>query len=826
MFVLRPYQVKLDERIRDLVRRGRRRILLQLPTGGGKCLGKGTPVLMFDGRIVNVESVRVGDKLMGPDGLPREVIELGHGNGPLCRIVPRRGTPWICTPNHVLTLKNTTTGESVDIALDQWKNANRNFQHLHKQYGVSVDFLPTAAVPMDPYILGIWIGDGSKSLGGRSSSFIVSKPDHEIAEALAEFARRLGCEFKTRVSPGKCPSHVVVTPRGQPNHALELLRSVVGRDMKIPHVYLTASREERLQFLAGIIDTDGYIHNGSCEIAQKRRDYADAISFVARSLGFRVLVSEKIVKSTSYWRMSISGDLSVVPMRIARKKPPVRHMNKDALRTGFLVEDAGVGEWFGFTLDGDGRFLLGDFTVTHNTAVAAEIIQGAKRKGSRILFLAHRKELIDQPSKKLDELGHDHGIIKGKHWRNRPHLPIQVGSVQTLARRSKPEAKIVIIDEAHRASAKSYRKILDEYPDAVWLGLTATPWRLDGSGLGDIFEDMVMGPTIGELVADGYLVAPRVFAPYVPDLSGVRMSHGDYNQADLAAKMKGGHRVGGIVERWLEIGRGRTTICFACNVEDSKLIVAAFREVGVRAEHVDADTPEAQRDAILKRLAAGETEVVSNVNLISEGFDLPQASCAILARPTQSLSMFLQQVGRIERPSPGKTDAILLDHAGCVFAHGMPCVDRPWTLDGRDKGKRVPAGEQLRKCKACHAVLERPGPCPFCGHAVQQPLFDRMPVEHEGALVEIQSTLLCPSCGSDRVKAKASDVRFRLRVRCKECDKTSWLPDVVAAQHATKSDKKAEYRRLEEVRQRKGFSKGWTAHKYKELFGMWPRGME
>lgn len=468
------------------------------------------------------------------------------------------------------------------------------------------------------------------------------------------------------------------------------------------------------------------------------------------------------------------------------------------------------------------RILLQLPTGAGKTAVAAEIITGAKRKGSRILFLAHRKELIDQPSKKLDELGHDHGIIKGTHWRAKPHLPIQVASVQTLVRRAKPAAEIVVIDEAHRATAKSYRALLEHYPQAAILGLTATPWRLDGSGLDDLFEDMVQGPTIEALVAQGYLVAPRIFAPYHPDLGGIHLSHGDYNQAELAQRMRGGERVGGIVDRWLELAKGRTTICFACSVEDSKQIAHAFCERGVRAEHVDADTPDAERDAILKRLAAGATQVLSNVNLISEGFDLPQASCVILGRPTHSLTMYLQQVGRIARIFPGKTDALVLDHAGCIYAHGRPTAERMWSLEGREKGERRPLGARLVKCKVCSAVLERPGACPFCGNAEQQLLVERLPLEHDGELREIDGRVHCPECNSTNVKI-AAGTPFRLRVSCKDCKILSYATDRAAATHASKSERKAEYARLEQVCRTKGFSKGWIAHTYREIFGVWPR---
>ena len=277
------------------------------------------------------------------------------------------------------------------------------------------------------------------------------------------------------------------------------------------------------------------------------------------------------------------------------------------------------------------RLILLAPTASGKTVIASGIIESAVSRGKTVLFLAHRKELIQQASAKLDAFGIDHGIIMANHWRRRPGLQVQVASVQTLARRALPPADLVIIDEAHLSLAKTYTDLIAAYSDAVILGLTATPLRADGKPLGAIYQEIIPVSSVQQLMRMGFLVRPRHFAPSRPDLTKIGHKGSDYDQDELAAVMDRPDLVGDIVAHWRTIAAGRTTAVFAVNIEHSKHIVERFVAVGIKAEHVDGTTSTHQRDQILRRFASGDTTVVSSVGIMTEGYDNPRISAIVLA---------------------------------------------------------------------------------------------------------------------------------------------------------------------------------------------------
>lgn len=342
--------------------------------GAGKCLGLGTLVLMHDGTFKAVEAVRRGDLLMGPDSKPRRVMSTTRGRGELFEIRPTRGAAWVCNDVHVLTLISTDTGKIVDVPLDEYLHERSpSFRERHKQFSVGVEFPLGEQLPLDPYFLGVWFGDGSKHLRkgpNELATVAVSKPDQEIRELCEEVAARYGASVKEYEGGTGCPTYSITTPRGQPNPLLEFMRRIVGPGSAVPRQYLTASRSDRLSFLAGWLDTDGHMNKGGFEIVQKRRDYAEAVAFLARSLGLVARESVKTVNGAEYHRLFISGNCDEIPTRLPRKKAPPRRQAKSATHTGFAVAPLGIGDYAGFEIDGDGRFLLGDFTVTHNTLLA------------------------------------------------------------------------------------------------------------------------------------------------------------------------------------------------------------------------------------------------------------------------------------------------------------------------------------------------------------------------------------------------------------------------------------------------------------------------
>lgn len=344
------------------------------------------------------------------------------------------------------------------------------------------------------------------------------------------------------------------------------------------------------------------------------------------------------------------------------------------------------------------------------------VVASAMQRGRRVLILGHRQEIIDQISSALVDMGVQHGIIAPNYpatiW------PVQVASVAAFVRRLDPAAPppfdLIVIDEAHHATASSWRTILAAYPNAKVLGVTATPARLDGTGLDDIFDRMIVGPDVSTLTRGGYLAPATFFTPLrLPNLSQVRSRAGDYALDQLSAKMSDRSLIERMVADYKERCAGLPAVVFGVDRSHSEKIARAFQEAGFRAAYVDGDTGRDRRRELIAALGTGELDVLCNCGLISEGVDVPAIGAAILMRPTKSLSLYLQQVGRVLRPAPGKTRAIVLDHAGNCLRHGLPETPRQWALIA-EKSKRKER-HHLVRCSACGAVSS-PGPfCTNCG---------------------------------------------------------------------------------------------------------------
>lgn len=373
------------------------------------------------------------------------------------------------------------------------------------------------------------------------------------------------------------------------------------------------------------------------------------------------------------------------------------------------------------------------------TVTASTVVHGAAQKGNVTWWLCHRRELVSQASQTFHDLGILHGTVQAGYVSN-PHALVQVGSIQTVVRRldQLPQPDLIIFDEAHHMGAASWEHIFDRFPAAKVLGLTATPWRLDGQGLGRWFGHMVSGPSVADLIEQGSLSPYRLFAPAQPDLSDVGISAGDYQRGALAKAMDKPAIVGDAIGHYRDLCMGKRAVAFAAGVENSRNVSAQFMAAGIPAEHVDGEMSADARDAAVERFRRGETLVLCNADLFGEGFDVPAIEAAILLRPTKSLSLHLQQVGRALRPSEGKTEAIILDHAGNSLTHGLPDDDRVWTLEDREKRKRTEAAEvKVRNCTECFYVY-RPAPkCPQCGHV--PPVQTREIEVVEGTLQEVRN---------------------------------------------------------------------------------------
>ena len=306
-----------------------------------------------------------------------------------------------------------------------------------------------------------------------------------------------------------------------------------------------------------------------------------------------------------------------------------------------------------------------------------------------------------------------------------------------------------------------------------------------------MFEILITGPSTSELIDQGHLVPARVYAPSRPDLTGIKVERGDYVESQLAAVMDTGVIVGDIVSHYLRLAKDRKAVVFATGVAHSRHIADEFRNAGVLAAHIDGSTPTDERDAILKQLANGSIDVVSNAMVLTEGWDCPDVSALILARPTKSIGLYRQMVGRVLRPAAGKTDAVVLDHAGAVFAHGFPDEPIEWSLSPNKRAENTAQSARhtghspkLTDCPECHAVRLEGRPCTSCGW---RPVPKAVPIDVlEGELGEV---------GRDRR---------------------------VAEYLATLDEKRQWHAELAWIANERGYRPGWAAHKHKEKFGHWP----
>lgn len=431
------------------------------------------------------------------------------------------------------------------------------------------------------------------------------------------------------------------------------------------------------------------------------------------------------------------------------------------------------------------RVLLHLPTGGGKTFIASTIAKGAAAKGKRVIFLVHRIELLEQASLTFTDEGIDHGVIVA--GQPTPDAKIMVAMAPTLVRRlgNIIAPDLVFVDEAHHAAAGTWATILAAFPQAWVVGLTATPCRLDGKGLRGQFNDMVMGPSVGDLMAGGFLAPYRAFAPSTPNMSGVHTRAGDFVVADMEDDLCRSTVVGDVVAHYQRLATGRRAIMFAASIRHSRALVEAFAAAGVAAEHLDGNTPAAVRASTIADFAAGRLSVLSNVGLFGEGFDVPAVEAVILARPTKSLSLHLQMIGRALRTAPGKTEAIVLDHAGNLQRLGFPDDDFTWSLDGVEKKKRKAGdAETIKQCPECYAV-HRPAPtCPECGHSyAPQP---REVEEVDGELQEVTRDT-APRMRDEQAECRTLDDLIRLGIRRGMKNPHGWARHVWRARQGRKA---------------------------------------
>ena len=357
------------------------------------------------------------------------------------------------------------------------------------------------------------------------------------------------------------------------------------------------------------------------------------------------------------------------------------------------------------------------------TCCVASIAKSASAKGKRVLFTVHRKDLLRQTSNTFKEFDIHHGVI-ATGQRPNPFAPVQIASIQTLQNRldSQPFFDLVIPDEAHLSAAEGQKKVLLHFKKqgSKLVGLTATPERLSGEGLNDIFDTMVQGPSMAWLIKHGYLSDYKIYAPSQPDLTGVHTRMGDYINSELESAMNKPFITGNAISHYQKHAAGKRALAFCISIKHSQHVADQFRNAGIMAVHIDGETKHEDRVKAFRAFAKRDIQVITSVALFCEGFDLSSQigqevpiEATISLRPTQSLALDLQQKGRGLRRKP--YPAIILDHSGNTLRHGLPDDERDWTLEGKKRSKKDKNEVAVRQCPKCFAV-HRPLPvCPSCG---------------------------------------------------------------------------------------------------------------
>ncbi len=445
---------------------------------------------------------------------------------------------------------------------------------------------------------------------------------------------------------------------------------------------------------------------------------------------------------------------------------------------------------------GKRRVLVCAPTGSGKTVMVAQMVATAASRGHRAFFLVHRRELVKQSVQAFQRMGIAHGVVAAD-WMEAKGHKIQIASIQTIVRRMHrfPKPDFIIWDETHHLGAQSWRQIFKANEQAYHLGMTATPQRLDGTGLDQFYEHMVLGPSVTWLIENKWLSRYRLIVPPGINLAGLHTRMGDYISSELVAAVDKPSITGSAVAEYQKFLPGQRAIAFCVSVEHSRHVASQFNAAGIPAAHVDGETDPIERDRILKAFEAGQVHVLTNVELFGEGFDLPAVVGCIMLRPTQSLGLYLQQVGRALRPAPGKDCAIILDHAGNCQRHGLPDEERNWSLEGRELKLREEGGAggvSIRVCpgknedgSSCLAALRTGTPiCPYCKHVFGGD--GREVEEKKGELVEVDPNEIRLQRLQTQGAAKSYEELVRLGYARKMRYPEKWATHIIKARQAKK----------------------------------------
>lgn len=432
------------------------------------------------------------------------------------------------------------------------------------------------------------------------------------------------------------------------------------------------------------------------------------------------------------------------------------------------------------------------------TVVAAYIALSSQQKNKRVLFTVHRRDLIKQTMRTFSQFGINFGIIAAGFTPNY-QAPVQIASIDSLKRRLKliPHQDLVVPDECHFSGSAGWSFVINHFKEcgSKILGLTATPWRLDGKGLGDHFDVIVEGPSMRWLIKEGYLSDYEMYAPNVPNMSGIHTRMGDFATKETEAVMDNRTVAGDAIQHYLKYANGKRSLAYGVSIKHSQHIAEQFRAAGIMAVHVDGETPDREKVAAFRAFANREVKVITNCSLFCEGFDLSAQvgadvpiEAAILLRPTQSLSLYLQQVGRALRRK--NQPAIILDHAGNCMRHGLPDDDRDWTLEGKEKRKGKSDSEKtipIKQCDKCYFVHSPSPQCPKCGY--QYPIQSRVVDEVDGDLEKVDKDAMRKQARRQQGSAETYDDLVKLGYQRGYKNPKGWAKHIMIARQRKEAEK-------------------------------------
>lgn len=754
-------------------------LCLQLSTGGGKCLAKDTPILMYDGTIKKVQDVIVGDVIMGDDSSPRNILSLARGRENMYKITPKKGDSITVNESHILSLKVTGIkeglpyngnryykGDIIDISVYDYLKQNKTFKHCTKHYRTSIDF-NEKELPIDPYFIGLWLGDGT------SSSLSITTMDSEIIEYLDDFVSINKHNSYIEEQEGNKSIIYHISNDYKRGGVLTKMKDLnLINNKHIPLIYKTSSRDQRLRLLAGILDSDGYLNKGTgFDVIFKNEILANDLAYLCRSLGFSAYISKARkgcwykgeYKSNIYNRVSISGDCSLIPNILERNKAKKRIKDKDVLVCGFDIDCIGVGDYYGFEIDGNRRFVLGDFTVTHNTVVFSFLCkEWIKNNTGKILILCHRSELIEQSAETLVKLGLTYEKILPTTKRLHHSSDVYIAMIETLDRRLKKNpfylknVSLIIADEAH---VQIFNKVYNFFDNAKILGVTATPVLLGRDTyfkcprcksvsndvyeccgfeaeewsrpkrMIDVYEEIVTGPNIDFLIEFGQLVKEINFVEHFTDLSLLEVDQsGDFSNKSQDNAFGSDESAFNVLLNYENIAKGKKTIIFNNSTKTNLKVYEQFKEAGyenVRLYDSVNDSGES-RKSVVKWFKDTEDAILLNCGVFVAGFDEKSATVCILNVATTSLSRFLQMVGRVGRACDYiyKPNAIVIDGGGNIERFNIwSDPTRDWDKIfregiGKDRAKKE-SPLSVSQCEECGFLFPRSqGTCPECGHTV------------------------------------------------------------------------------------------------------------